>query len=166
MKIVGEQLQDWAEGKKIAHEKDVFARSAFNRFYYAAFLITRDMLGELKPEWKKTAHKNIPDLLLTSVKKSVDNELKKLFKKGIFSVSEKSLLKTKINSATIELSNLLKEAYELRVIADYDPEVPIEIKNNILQLRKYKLNSAREWPGKASAFCKMIRKVWGDVGLA
>jgi len=150
MKIVGEQLQDWAEAKKITYEQDVFARSAFNRFYYAAFLITRDMLGELKPKWKNTAHKNIPNLLLTSVKKSVDNELKKQLNRGVISMGEKSSFKTKLNSATVELSNLLKEAYELRVTADYAPEVPILKLNNVLKLKEYKLSSARKWPGKAS----------------
>jgi len=166
MRIVGEQLQVWAEDKKVEHEKDIFARSAFNRFYYASFLITRDMLGELKPEWKKTAHKNIPDLLRTSVKKAVDKELKKLFRKGVVSPGEMSALKTSLNGATSELSNLLTEAYDLRVIADYEPEVPVLTKNKVLLLRKYKLNSAREWPGKTGAFCKTIRKVWRDVGLA
>lgn len=44
MKVVGEQLHDWALQKKAQPERDVFGRSAFNRFYYAAFLITREML--------------------------------------------------------------------------------------------------------------------------
>ena len=58
MKIVGEQLESWALDRKVETERDLFGRSAFNRYYYAVFLLTREMLGEFKASWKKTMHAN------------------------------------------------------------------------------------------------------------
>ena len=46
MKIVGEKLERWALEQKAVDEKDLFGRSAFNRYYYAVFLLTREMLGK------------------------------------------------------------------------------------------------------------------------
>ena len=165
MKIVGERLQGWAIEKKVQKEKDLFARSAFNRFYYAAFLITREVLGDLKPEWKKQPHKNIPDLLVT-LQKPIKSELKTQLKAGLISESARSRTLTVLNGSASELSNLLRKAYTLRVVADYEPEVPIKTDNKILLLDDYKLNTAQEWPGKARACCKSIRKIWRDTGLA
>ena len=108
----------------------------------------------------------MPDLLTTAVKRPVVNELKLLIKRGLITQGERGIALTSLNGATSELSNLLTEAYDLRVVADYEPEVPISIDNKVLLLRNYKLNTAREWPGKASACCKTIRKVWRDAGLA
>lgn len=63
MKVVGDKLENFALGEKNILSKDLFGRSAFNRYYYAAFLVTREMLGELQNSWKATPHRQIPILL-------------------------------------------------------------------------------------------------------
>jgi len=166
MEVVGEHLQDWAQKQKDELQKDVFGRSAFNRYYYAAYLITRMNLGELNPDWKKEKHKAMPNTLMTTVRKPVIRELDKQVKKNIMTKSERSRAESSLKVATASLSNLLKEAYDLRCVADYEPEELISFDNNLLLLKEYKLDSARKWPGKATAYCKTIRKIWRDAGLA
>lgn len=166
MKVVGEQLQKWAQEKSELSEKDVFGRSAFNRYYYATFLITRETLGDLNPSWLCEKHKNIQNTLVTTVRKPVISELKKLVRQGIINPGEGSVAENNLKIATTELSNLLNQAYDLRCIADYEPEIHVSIDKKKLLLRNYKLNTASGWPGRASAYCKTIRKVWEEAGLA
>ena len=93
------------------------------------------------------------------------NRLKLNAKKDIITDGEKSILTTRLNRATTELSNLLGAAYDIRVIADYEPEIPIEEYGAKLVLRQHKLTTASGWAGRASAHCKDIRSVWRDSGL-
>lgn len=166
MKLVGEKLEKVAIAESDSIKKDLFGRSAFNRYYYAAFLVTREMLGTFNPGWKITAHKAIPNLLITSVRKPVVTRLKKDEKKGLITKRELSSLQTKLNKATNNLSNLLLEAYDIRLIADYEPEQLVTEKNKVISLHTCKLTSAKSWADKANAYCKEIRKVWKDSGIA
>lgn len=165
MKVVGDQLEKWARSQSESHEKDLFGRSAFNRYYYAAFLITREMLGNYKSEWKRTPHAAIPDLLEKSLPKSVLNQLNNYQKKGLMTSRDVSRLRTTLKTATSELANLLREAYEIRVIADYEPEMVITIKENAILLNHHNLSSASNWADHANSYCKTIYKVWRDAGL-
>jgi len=165
MKVVGEQLQNWAQEQKEDLKKDMFGRSAFNRYYYAAYLETRKSLGELNPVWKNEKHRAMPNTLITTVRKPVIRELDKQVRKDIITKSERSKAVSSLKVATASLSDLLAEAYDLRCVADYEPEEPICIDNKLMSLKEYKLNSARDWPNKARAYCKTIRKIWRGAGL-
>ena len=165
MKVVGEQLEGWAHTQSDFYEKDLFGRSAFNRYYYAAFLIAREMLSKYKSEWKCTPHAEIPNLLETSFSNQIINKLKQNKKKGLMTDSEVSRLRKKLRTATSELASLLKEAYDARVIADYEPETTITTKGNTISLKHYKLNSASGWADRANNYCKIIYSVRRDAGL-
>ena len=167
MKEVGQQLEVWAIDQSEIRMVDLFGRSAFNRYYYAAFLVTRDMLGELHSNWKGTQHNNIPELLEGALKKPVLTQLNKNVRKEIITQGDRSRLQQELNKATTGLANLLKEAYHIRVIADYEPEIPVEItKNKVISLSGVKLSTANRWAGQAQSHCKTIRRIWQEVGLA
>ena len=166
MKIVGEQLESWALERRAHDEKDFFGRSAFNRYYYAVFLLTREMLGEFKTSWKGTMHASIPNLLRTSVKKEVVQTLEKAVRSGFMTKGESSQIIQQHNRSLAELADLIEMAYQVRIIADYEPEIAIQQERNVLSLDSHKLTSAKTWPDRASAYCKAIRKVWKEVGLA
>lgn len=166
MKVVGEELEKWAYAQSELHKKDLFGRSAFNRYYYAAFLITRDMLSTYNVVWKRAKHAGIPDLLEGEFMKPVINRLRIDAKKNRITESEMKRLKSDLLFATTGLANLLREAYSVRVIADYEPETAIASVGKVISLNSYKLNSASNWASRASSYCKTIHKVWRDVGLA
>ncbi len=163
MESVGKKLKFWAESQH-AHQ-NMFGRSAYNRFYYASYLLTRKTLSNLDSKWQNAKHKNIPELLVTSVRKPVKTALKIQLKKGLITHGQHSKSLNTLNQSTLELSDLLVQAYDLRCIADYEPEIPIVAEKQVLTLNEYKLNTAEKWPGKANACCKSIRKIWEEVGL-
>ena len=52
MQYVGSELERLALSDADPNNADLLGRSAFNRYYYAAFLITRETLGYMQPNWK------------------------------------------------------------------------------------------------------------------
>ena len=158
MKIVGDQLAAWALAQTEDHKKDLFGRSAFNRYYYAAFLSTRQMLGEFKTEWERTAHRNIPDLLKGKLKKKLTSAIDLSRPEGI-------KVRDEHNSSVTALAVLLEQAYQVRISADYEPEVRIQQTNQAISLSGHTLTSAEEWPGRAASYCEAIRRAWKVAGL-
>ena len=165
MKIVGERLEAWAHCQKEIREKDLFSRSAFNRYYYSVYLTTRKMLGDLESKWRAANHSDAPDLLINAVRTQTVRQLTLNRKKGLITHDEMSRLRQSLQVATAELSNLLNEAYQLRGIADYEPEILIKIEGKVISLGSYKLSTAHGWPDRANGLCKTIRKTWADAGL-
>lgn len=161
MKIVAEQLEKWALCHIDAEEKNLFGRSAFNRYYYAVFLLTREMLSDFKSSWKKTKHASVPELLRKSVKKEVESTLKSYISRGLVSKDTLNQLNINLNC----LAELLEEAYRVRCIADYESEIKIREDKKEIFLGNHTLTAAKHWPGRAAAYCKVIRKVWKETGL-
>ena len=166
MKVVGDQLEKWALEQKEGDQADLFGRSAFNRYYYAAFLITREMLGQFEQKWEKTPHKKIPELLTNTLKKSVDESVRGSFKAGVITESQKSKILSSNNESLCNLATILDEAYRVRIIADYEPEVRITQNQKVIALDNHTLTTAKTWAAKANAYCKVIRKAREDAGLA
>lgn len=166
MQFVGDELQRLALVERDLQNFDLLGRSAFNRYYYATFLITRKTLGMMKSSWKGTAHAEIPNLLETALRKPVAHQLRNQLRIGIINEGDKSRSLTNINSAGSELAQLLRNAYHARILADYEPEILLTKERDIIMLESYKLTTAKEWPNKAETLCKRILKVWKEAGLA
>ena len=166
MKIVGDQLATWALAQAEDDKKDLFGRSAFNRYYYAAFLSTRQMLGEFEPKWQRTAHRNIPDLLKGALKRKAEQALKSAIDKDILTKGEGMQIIEQHNKSVSDLADLLEQAYQVRISADYEPEVRIQQTNKVISLGGHTLKSAEKWPGLADLNCETIRAAWREAGLA
>jgi hypothetical protein len=165
MKFVGDALETLALSEAFVINSDLLGRSAFNRYYYASFLLTRKLLGDLNESWKRTPHKNIPELLRLNLKRNVAKALDLQVRKGLISKSQKSKILTNLQTSVEELSELLERAYDARIIADYIPEETVTIDGKIIFLRSYKLTTAKQWPNRAEIYCKSIYKVWKEAGL-
>jgi hypothetical protein len=61
MRIVGDHFAGTAAGKGDENEFDLFSRSAFNRYYYSAFLSVRSVLKTLDPAWATPSHQSMPE---------------------------------------------------------------------------------------------------------
>ncbi len=166
MHMVAEKLVEIAKGESDAEKIDAFGRSAFNRFYYASYLITREMLDILNPAWSRTGHKNIPELLTKRVAKKIRKELKKQSDHGLIQPSQDSRYRDQINASISELSDLLQTAYRIRVIADYEPGSKIKINRSGIELGGAKLATAEKWPNRVSKHTKSIMKIWNELGLS
>lgn len=165
MQIVGNELERLALTYPDPAGCDLLGRSAFNRYYYAAFLITRNTLGSMQSNWKGTAHAEIPNLLKTGLRKPAKAALKNQVKLGLLDKGNESQLLTELNGAANELAELLKHAYDARILADYEPEIKTVREGNVITLKSHKLTTAKEWPDRANKLCARLLRVWKEIGL-
>lgn len=162
MEMVALHLRDQALARTTRSEQDQFARSSFNRFYYAAFLRVRDGLASMAPHWDELAHAAIPELL----------------RGQISSTLKKQMLQAKRNddddlvgachfaiSAACELAKLLDVGRMTRVTADYRPDEPIVFSSGPdFSLNSVTAKTARSWPQRADAHMWAIEKAWRQIG--
>ncbi len=165
MIIVGDHLTEAAFSRTNNSETDLFARSAFNRYYYAVFLIVKEKISVIKPEWGVMSHKHLPKVIKGQVITIIKNDIKRKIKKGVFkpNVGE-SIKRTVIHSAN-ELANILENAYRIRVIADYEPKTKVKIINSTLFLGGEKSSDAKRWKNDAQIYLTNILEAYKDVGL-
>ncbi len=166
MQYVGSELERLARINTDPNSADLLGRSAFNRYYYAAFLITRKTLGYMQPNWKGTAHAEIPNLLTTGLRKPAKAALKQQVKLGLLDKGDESRLLGDLNATGNELAQMLTLAYDARILADYEPEVKTTKNGDIIYLKNHKLTTARQWPNQAERHCVKLRRIWKEIGLA
>lgn len=166
MKVVGDKLREWAIREHNDNDADAFGRSAFNRYYYSSYLITRDMLKSLNPEWAKASHGNIPTILTEAITSRVRQAIKIAERARLIDPRTSSTSRQSLNVAVAELSNLLSMAYSIRVTADYEPEFRVVRAGNSMELNNCSLESAKSWPDKAALLSKTILKVWYELGIS
>ncbi|GJL56650.1 MAG: hypothetical protein NPIRA02_37820 [Nitrospirales bacterium] len=161
MQKVGEKLAEWAKSESNTQDVDAIGRSAFNRFYYASFLLTREMLGNFDSQLMKARHASIPEILNGSIKKKIQRVSRS--RKNMISQKDVSQAFDSLNA----LSSLLQDAYKVRCDADYCPEKKI-IRNGVkgeIFLEEKKLSSASNWQRHAERYVKIIQRVGKNLGL-
>lgn len=152
LETVADFLKQCAETCKDALEKDAFARSAFNRYYYSAYWTIREFLLDMdKEKYEKVKHKDIP----TYLKK----ERSKLSKYKSIDPSETS----RAQRALTDLANLMEGAYGVRVSADYHPEVRVSASSH-LSLGGVKLSEAANWVTKSRHRVHVLKSFFHALG--
>lgn len=156
MERVARHLQTEAHALRSQPEEfDLFGRSAFNRYYYAAFLIARKLMRDLNPDWQG-GHSSLPGELTGSVLTQVRAAAKAARRVGDHQAE--AICKTAM-SALHDLASLLRDGYSVRVIADYRPEIAIMPDvGERFTLDRTNINSAHTWPGKARAYVAAIER--------
>lgn len=166
MRYVGSELERLALLNTDPDDTDLLGRSAFNRYYYAAFLITRETLGFMRSSWKGTAHAEIPNLLEKGLRKPAKAALKQQVRLGLLDKGDESRLLSDLNAIGNELAQLLKLAYDARILADYEPEIRTTQDGDVIYLKSHKLPTARNWPDQAEKYCAKLKRIWKEIGLA
>lgn len=157
MEQVAHHLQHQAVTNTEAKAKDLFGRSAYNRFYYAAFLRTRDLLTKFDPDWSKIAHKNLPEVLEGQVLSRLRKGQKEAQRARDFELDSQIARAIK---AAYELAQILREGYAARVTADYNPEIGVTFAaGGGFSLNSIKIDTAYNWPERARVYCKWIADV-------
>lgn len=163
MQIVGKHLSDYAMSIQGTSPDDgLFARSAFNRYYYATFLASRQFLFETTGTGGMP-HKALPEYLVGRFQTTMKRQIKARFKSGLLSSAENSRMLTSLKQNTILLRELLVQAYSVRVLADYEPDIPIKFKNETYWLGTSTLPEAGKWANRAQMHCKNLHKIWKDL---
>ena len=161
--LVGKFLQDEAMSRGDYDQKNAFARSSFNRYYYAAFLTTSRVLGHLKGEWVELPHKNIPEVLRVSLSKELN-----LARKKAQRVGDKDTLQacsTGITAAK-SLATLLSLGYSTRVVADYKYDTNVQFTGHDgFTLNAVPISVAKHWPQKARGYAESIESAWRQANV-
>lgn len=165
MHIVGDELERLALSNGDPANSDLLGRSAFNRYYYASFLITRETLGLMQSNWRGTPHAGIPVLLDEGLKKPAKHAISKQIRASLLDRGDEHRLMADITATGSELAQLLRRAYDARILADYEPEIKTAREGNVITLKSHKLSTAKEWPARTSMLCSRLLRIWKEIGL-
>lgn len=162
MEVVARYLVSEAQRNTLPADRDQFGRSAFNRYYYAAFLLVRTELKPIVGSWPNT-HAGIPLWLRGAILKELNRGVRQADKADD---GELKHLCESAKAAALDLSKLMEHGYSVRVVADYDPETPVEFGGQgDFQLNTVKVAEAQAWPHRARAFARPIAMAWRQINV-
>lgn len=161
MRLVAEYLEKEARRRrKDSSELDIFARSAFNRYYYATFLQARLLIRRFKPGWRGT-HGGLPSDLVSLARKDIGQIKNKAHRLRDWDVVSRCEVCT---HQLHGLSELLKSAYATRVTADYEPEIIAAIeRDGAITMGDKKISEAQRWPDQAASLSGQIEDFWSKL---
>ena len=164
MKRVGDLLKNETGRVRDASFRDVLARSAFNRYYYASYLKVRDLLGKISPKDRTARHKAIPAILKRLSRNIRRSVRKSLAARGTgWPSSEREL--SNVSRFLNEYADLLTRSYGVRCVADYHPELKITEKTGSILLDNTTLSEAQNWPQRADSLSGAITKICRQLGV-
>lgn len=163
MEVVAHYLQVTALAKHDATERDLFGRSSYNRYYYSAFLSVRQMLARLDPSWGRLPHADYPGLLRGQISTVLSKGRKKAMKlqdQGLISQCSRA------SEAARNLANLMASGNATRVVADYQPEIPVNFSfSGRFTLNSVDITEAHQWPERAKAWAKEVENAWRQLDV-
>ena len=159
---VGHHLQVKAQAVS-ANQRDAYARSAYNRYYYGAFLNVRRFLSEIDTSWSGLPHKSYPEILRGKVTRKFKDQRRRAYKVG------DGKLVGRIDGVLrglYEMADILEVAYGIRVVADYYDNERVEFSaNDRFKLRSVSINDAHGWAEKTGILCQSAMNVWSTVDV-
>ena len=164
MEVVAQHLQHEATIRiSEPSERDLFGRSAFNRYYYATFLITRSMFSNLNVDWTEVPHATYPELLQGKIRKRLVDGRRKANKVGDYELAKAC---NQAISAVRSLSEIMQLGFATRVTADYNPEIPvIFLKTSGFKLNSVLISDAHQWPSRARVLTATIEDAWIQINV-
>jgi hypothetical protein len=162
MKVVGDYLHQAAKTQQL--EFDPYARSAFNRYYYACFLIAREMYARIHPGKGIPSHKQLPSVISTTLGKRIAKSARESARNGSLSEGQSRSISSTALTRSIDLANILNEGYQVRCTADYEPDVLVRRDGTKFHLGKTSLETAARWPDRAGSCASAILSVWRQLG--
>lgn len=162
MESVALHLKSEATRRTDIYEKDAFGRSAFNRYYYAAYLLVKESFAKLREEWAgDLPHAQIPEMLRGNVKNTLTKGKRRARRTedhDTFNLCERAI------SAAMGLAHLMDEARVTRVVADYKPELLVDFSEGVgYSLNTVSVLQAQNWPYKAKSYLSAISTAWKHV---
>jgi hypothetical protein len=161
--VVGVQLAAIAKAES-GDRADAFGRSAFNRYYYAAYLSVRELLRQFDSTWG-VKHSKVPALLTTKVLDLVRRAAENQERVGLITDEQRISLVGQAQSATLALADIFQTAYALRVTSDYEPETLIEFGDGTFRLMDRTDLEAHAWIASVTHHKSRLLYVARELGI-
>ena len=164
-KIVGDHLAQVADKEKDQMRFDLFSRSAFNRYYYSAFLTVRTTLDVIGCTPEKPTHTNVRQALRGQVSKGLKLALK--HQKDHLTPRDINRIRYVATTVVNDLEQLLGAAYSVRHDADYYPGLRVKRTGSSGggKLSGHTISAAKLWPQRAESYAHMIQKTYVHFGI-
>lgn len=146
-------------------DADAFGRSAFNRYYYAAYLSVRELLASLDTSWEASPHSAIPDLLEITVMRQVRDQAKRMSTSGLITIARHHSLAKQAGQASSDIASILRAAYGVRVVADYRPEQRVAFDRLEFRLAQHTHAEARNWKTRVDRAKKVLMSISKELGI-
>ena len=160
MQEVAHHLQIHAHGL-VGPQKDAFARSAYNRYYYGCFLSLRSTFAEMNPQWAKNPHKSYPELLNGTISRKLKAERVRANRNGDTDLGK--IIDGALR-AIPEISKIMTEANAARIIADYEPSIAVDFTDGPrFSLNQVDIGRAHEWHRKIELLTVSLRSAWSQI---
>lgn len=164
MRLVADHLREQTLARAGTDDFDVFGRSAFNRYYYATFLMIREKfyaMGILQVG-QELPHSNVPEKLRGTLKKRLSKARTRVQRSG-----DNDLVSVIYNaeSAAEDLARMIEEAKGIRTLADYQPETTICLSRRGFSLVDFEIDAAKVWPQRADGYLRVIESAWRQVNV-
>ncbi len=144
----------------VGADRDAFARSAYNRYYYSCYWAIRAAFAEMSPSWAKAPHKAFPEILKDIAKKL------KIERRRAQRLDDHDLTK-QIDAArrAIEvLVPIIEKANVTRIVADYQPEIGVRFDGSArFSLNGVEITDAHEWNGRVEILMNKVLSAWRQV---
>lgn len=167
MRVVGTHLANHALKLPATDvTSDLFARSAFSRYYYDIFLQTKTLLIEIEviTEHDEVQHEGLPKQLQGTVKKGFLKAINSAHKTGQLAHTDFGSTKAMIISGITDLASLLSTARPLRVVADYWLNQRVIMSGTYFSLLSVRSTDADQWSARAARSISSIKKGWDKLG--
>lgn len=140
-----------------AADADSYARSSFNRYYYATFLCVRSTLVRVDSKYKDSLnHRGAPDFLRGTIQKRIKAIEKKANKLGDAPLVSEC---RQASSQNLSFAETLEKAYAIRVVADYTPETAVDFRSDRFTLSGVAVTEAHDWLAKANLWSSVILNI-------
>jgi len=139
-------------------DREAFARSAYNRYYYACFLVMREAFKRMDPSWAQNPHKSYPETLEGTIHRRLKREHLKAYKLGD---SETTRSIESAQRAVKQLTKIFKVAYSVRVVADYNFDTSVVFEDsNKFSLNTVSIDDAYKWQNEVRILSESIVNAW------
>lgn len=160
MQAVAHHLQIEARRRQ-GIDRDLFARTAYNRYYYGCFLKVRELIMALDKSFGKPTHARIRDMM-----KDILPQKLEVIRKNAVRARDRRLVQmaSKSIASSKRIGEILERAYGVRIFADYSPDVLI----NFADSKRFDLNSvditeAHGWYDEVVIHSAQILQTWRQL---
>lgn len=144
---------------------DAYGRSAFNRYYYAAYLATRELLGAVDARWTRQPHSEIPQLLESAFVRRIRDAAKESARAGAISELDRQRVSRQAAAAAASMAATLRAAYAIRVTSDYEPNAAVSFENGTFSLAARTEGEARAWLAEIERARANVTRLLQELGI-